>query len=70
MSQENVEIIRRSMEYFKRTGEVLWDLIDPKIEIHDHDVPDGDVFLGHAGWLKWVNTFDSAWEHVSMEPEE
>ena len=35
-----------------------------------HDVPDGDVFLGHAGWLKWERTFDSAWEHVSMEPEE
>jgi ketosteroid isomerase-like protein len=70
MSQENVEIIRRGMEYFKRTDEVLWDVIDPEIEIHDHDVPAGDVFRGHAGWFKWVDTFDSAWEHVSMEPEE
>ena len=33
-------------------------------------MPDGDVFLGHAGWLKWERSFDSAWEHVSMEPEE
>ena len=70
MSQENVEIIRRSMEYFKRTGEWLWDVIDPEIEIHDHDVPDGDVFRGHAGWLRWERTFDSAWERVSVEPEE
>ena len=38
MSRENVEIIRRGMEYFKRTG---------------------DAFRGHAGWLKWENTFDS-----------
>ena len=70
MSQENVEIIRRSMEHFKRTGEWLWDVIDPEIEIHDNDVPDGDVFRGHAGWLKWERTFDSAWERVSIEPEE
>ena len=70
MSQGNVEIICQSMEYFKRTGEWLWDVIDPEIEIHDHDVPDGDVFRGHAGWLKWERTFDSAWERVSIEPEE
>ena len=70
MSKENVEIIRRSMEHFKRTGEWLWAVIDPEIEIHDNDVPDGDVFRGHAGWLKWERTFDSAWERVSIEPEE
>ncbi len=70
MSKGNVEIIRRSMEYFKRTGEWLWDVIDPEIEIHDNDVPDGDVFRGHAGWHKWETTFDSAWGLVSIEPEE
>jgi ketosteroid isomerase-like protein len=70
VSQENVEIIRGSMEYFKRTGEVLWDVIDPEIEIHDHDVPDGDVFRGHAGRVKWETTFVSAWEDVTVEPEE
>ena len=70
MSQKNVEIVRREMEYSKRTDEVLWDVVDPEIEIHDHDVPDGDVFRGHAGWLKWESTFDDAWEHVSVEPEE
>ena len=69
MSQENVEIIRRSMEYFKRTGGWLWDVIDTEIEIHDNDVPDADVFRGHAGWLRWERTFDSAWERVSIEPE-
>ena len=70
MSQENVEIIRRSMEHFKRTKEWLWDVIDPEIEIHDHDVPDGDVFRGHSGWHEWETTFDSVWEQVSIEPEE
>jgi ketosteroid isomerase-like protein len=70
MSQENVEIIRGGMEYFERTGELQWDVIDPEIEIHDHDVPDGDVFRGHAGRLKWETTFVNAWEEVSVEPEE
>ena len=70
MSQENVEIIRGSTEYFRRTGELLWDVIDPEMEIHDHDVPDGDVFRGHAGRLEWEYTFVDAWEHVSVEPEE
>ena len=32
MSQENVEIVRRGMEYFKQTGDVLWDQIDREIE--------------------------------------
>ena len=70
MSQENVEIIRRSIDHLNRSDELLWDVIDPEIEIHDHDVPDGDVFHGHAGRLKWETTFVSAWEHVSVEPEE
>ena len=40
MSQENVEIVRRAIEYFLRTDENLWETIDSEVEIHDHDLPD------------------------------
>ena len=71
MSQENVEIVRRGLEYFMRTDEHLWETIDPEVEIHDHDLPDAGVYRGHAGWLEWEDQFDGMWEDPGgLEPEE
>jgi hypothetical protein len=70
MSQENVEIVRRGIEYFLQTDEHLWETIDSEVEIHEHDLPDAGVYRGHAGWLKWEDHFDSAWEDITVEPEE
>ena len=38
MSQENVEVVRRSG--FTQTEDLAWELMDPEIEVHDHDLPD------------------------------
>jgi ketosteroid isomerase-like protein len=70
MSQQNVEIVRRGIEYAIRTDEHPWDLIDPEVEIYDHDVPDASVYRGHGGWREWESLFDGAWESVTTEPEE
>jgi hypothetical protein len=32
MSQENVDIARRSIKHLNRTGRFLWELLDPQIE--------------------------------------
>ena len=70
MSQETVEIVRRSLEHYLRTDELLWDIIDPEVELHDHDVPDAArVYRGHAEWLEWAALFDDAWEDISAEVE-
>jgi ketosteroid isomerase-like protein len=70
VSRENVEIIRRSQEHFMRTGDFAWDLMDPAIEIHDHDLPDVGVYHGHAGLSEWTAHWGSAWENWAMESPE
>lgn len=70
MSQENVELIRRSQEHFMRTGDFVWDLMDAEIEIHDHDLPDVGVYRGHSGLREWTAHWGSAWESWEMEPAE
>ena len=32
MSQENVEVVRRFLEHVNRTGEPLWEMLDPEVE--------------------------------------
>jgi ketosteroid isomerase-like protein len=70
MSQADVEHMRRGVEHFRRTGEALWAELDPDVEMHDHDIPDGAVYRGHGGWREWSAHFSEAWETVSLEPQE
>lgn len=70
MSHENVELARRGLEQFLRTGKPPWDYIDPEIEIHDHDVPDGGTYHGSDGFLVWIGHWAEAWESFAIEPEQ
>lgn len=70
MSQQNVEIARRWHEYFTQTGDFAWDLMDPEIEIHDHDLPDVGVYRGHSGLREWTPHWASVWESWEMESPE
>ena len=47
MPEENVEIIRRGYEAYKR-GDVaaMLEGFDPEIEIYDHDIPDSGEYRG------------------------
>ena len=67
MSQENVEILQGAFAHFVRTGEPKWDTIDPKVEVHDHDVPDAVLYHGHDGYLQWLANWTEAWSGFSME---
>ena len=47
-------MVRRAAEYFQRTGEPWWEMLDPDIEIFDHDIPDAGEYRGPDGFRAWV----------------
>ncbi|HWG08693.1 MAG TPA: nuclear transport factor 2 family protein [Solirubrobacteraceae bacterium] len=69
MSQENVELVRESLERFVATGEPAWDMLDEEIEVHDHDIVDAGEYRGLAGVERWFEDWAAAWSEFSMEPE-
>ena len=70
MSQENVELARKALEQFIATGEPVWDVTHGDVEVYDHDIMDGEDYRGHAGVVRWLEDWSSAWSEFSMEPEE
>ena len=56
MSQENVEIVRRSVDHWNETGEPLWELLDPDIEyVMDPPASLAGSYRGLAQF-KWLNS--------------
>jgi ketosteroid isomerase-like protein len=70
VSRENVEIVRRWVERFVATGEVLWADIGPEVEIRDHDTPDQETYRGHDGFRQWVADWEFAWADYRIEVQE
>ena len=70
MSQENVELARKALEQFIATGEPAWHVTHRDVEVYDHDIMDGEDYRGHAGVVRWLEDWSSAWAEFSMEPEE
>ncbi len=70
MSQENVEIVRRTVSQFMATGEPVWDAMDHKVECYDHDVPDGGHHHGHDGFVRFTENWSEAWAEWSVDPQE
>jgi len=70
MSHESVELFRRGIEHFMRTGEPLWETLDEQIEIHDHDILDAREYRGHAGWTSWFEDWEAAFAESTVEPDE
>jgi ketosteroid isomerase-like protein len=67
VSRRNVELVRRAAQHFQRTGEPWWELLDPDIEIYDHDMPDAGEYRGRDGFREWVAQWGEAWESFSIE---
>ena len=71
MSQENVEIVRRSYDHLSRTGDFLWDLIDPKVEVHDPpSLPDAEVRHGRDGLRAGLASVKDSFDEVQFEVEQ
>lgn len=68
MSEKNVAVVQRFLDAL-----VCEDLdaatadFSPTVEIHDHDLPDADIYRGHDGFLKWVAQWGESFETWSVE---
>jgi ketosteroid isomerase-like protein len=71
MSQENVEVVRRSYEsYLRGDLEAALAAFDPEVETYDHDIPDAEAYRGLEGLLRWQADWESSWESWRWDPEE
>jgi hypothetical protein len=62
MSQENVDVVRRSVEAFPRDVEEMLSYFDPEGELHSAIVggAEGNVYRGHEGVRRWfADSFES-----------
>jgi ketosteroid isomerase-like protein len=71
MSQENVEIVRRSYDAYVRGDlESALAAFDPEIEIYDHDIPDSGEYRGLDGLERWAADWEASWASWRWEPEQ
>ena len=71
MSQENVEIVRKCFEAFRRSDfEALFAHISPDIEVHPNPrEPDAERrYEGRDGMLDYLDNWLSGWEKYTVEP--
>ena len=72
MSQENVELARRTLEAFNRHEiDACIACLDPSVEYHSvMTVPGGGVYHGHDGVRRYFGDFKDAWgDEFRVEPE-
>jgi ketosteroid isomerase-like protein len=68
MTPTNVEIVER---FFQRPPEAeTAALIDPEIEIHDYDLPDAEIYRGHAGLARYLAQWEEAFQDWDWTLEE
>ena len=71
MSQENVDWVERSLDYFGQTGEPYLKGIDPAVEVYDHDIPDArNPYRGTDGIARWLADFAESWERYELRVEQ
>jgi len=70
MSQENLEVVRNSMQAFA-TGDIeeMLSYIDPDSELHSAIIggAEGNVFRGHDGFRRWYAESMESFEQLSTE---
>jgi ketosteroid isomerase-like protein len=68
MSQQNVEIARRAMEHIDRTGEPLWEVIDPEIEwIIDPTGLLAGTYRGYEGVKQFLERLRESFDEQHVE---
>jgi ketosteroid isomerase-like protein len=67
---EDLEAVRRAHEHFAATGQPLWEINDPAIEVFDHDIPDArNPYRGREGVERWLADFAESWDSFAMDLE-
>src|SRR6266571_7944925 len=73
MSEENLDLARRAYEAWNRDDfDWILDRITADFELHTLQAlfPDLDeLYVGKAGWRKFVNVWRSAWETIAVHVE-
>ena len=71
MSQENVEMVRRSVEAFNdRDLDTVMEMCDPQVEWHTPpDIPDPAVYYGRDEARKNVQDLLQVFDDLRVEPE-
>jgi ketosteroid isomerase-like protein len=69
MSQENVEIARRTWEHVLLADNSS-EVVGAAFEVHDHDLPDAGVYRGPEGVARWGDAWAEAWDDWKFETEE
>jgi len=69
MSQENVEVARRTWEHVLLADDSS-EVVGPAFEVHDHDLPDAGVYRGPEGVARWGSAWAEAWDHWEIDTEE
>jgi ketosteroid isomerase-like protein len=54
----------------RRLAARLLEDLDPEIEVHDFDIPDGGVYRGHDGVGEWLAHFFAVFDDFAFEPRE
>jgi len=75
MSEENVELARRTFEAFNRTytegTDDLYALLDPDVEwIPATAILEGRSYHGHEGVRRWIEDMKGDWEAFEPRPED
>jgi ketosteroid isomerase-like protein len=72
MSQANVELVRTIYDRFRAgDNESALALHDPEVEVHDRpEIPDPQVYRGHAGVLQSLGVSQATFEGLDLAPEE
>ncbi len=71
MSEENVEVVRRSFDAFNRSGEPDFSLFDPKVVFDTTGaVFDRAIYRGHDGVREWLTNQREVWRSQRFEEEE
>jgi ketosteroid isomerase-like protein len=71
MSEENVAMARRGYDYYNRTGEPDYSLLDPEV-VYDvsRRVFDPGVYRGHEGVREFARRIREQWETMQIEPQD
>jgi ketosteroid isomerase-like protein len=68
MSQENVEVVRRSVEHLNATGEPLWEVIDPEVEwVIDPTGLLAGTYRGHEGVKTFLERLMEGFDRAEFE---
>ncbi len=68
MSQENVELVRRAIEYFGKTGDVAEECYDAEVEFTTRsDGPGQEIYRGIEGLRRSVQSFREVWASTEFD---